>query len=75
MEMLMSVQKTVFHRLTPFQIYETFLHLCMRNGLMFSLGYGTFACVGKHFALMKTKVITVRLLKKSKFTIDRGCDK
>ena len=47
----------------------------MKNGPMLSFGYGPFACVGKHFALLETKIAIVRLLKKFKFTIDLGCDK
>lgn len=47
----------------------------MKNGPMFSFGYGPLACVGKHFALLETKVTIVRLLKMFKFTIDPGCDK
>ena len=42
---------------------------------MFSFGYGPFACVGKHFALLEIKVTIVRLLKKFKFTIDPECEK
>ena len=46
----------------------------VKNGPTFTFGYGPFSCVGKHFALMETKVTIVRLLKKFKFTIDPGCD-
>ena len=41
---------------------------------MFSLGYGPFGCVGKHFALLEIKVTIVRLLKKFKLTIDPECE-
>ena len=47
----------------------------LKNGPMFSFGYGPFACVGKHFALLEIKVTIVRLLKKFKFTIDPECEK
>ena len=47
----------------------------MKNGPTFTFGYGPFSCVGKHFALMETKITIVRLLKKFRFTIDQGCDK
>lgn len=47
----------------------------VQNGPIFTFDYDPLACVGKHFALVETKVTIVRLLKKFKFTIDSGCDK
>ena len=73
-----NLSKALIHRVT---FFEGVRHFCiyflggMKNGPMFSFGYGPFACVGKHFALLETKVTIVRLLKRFKFTIDPGYDK
>ena len=58
-------------------VRQFFIYLLgdVQNGPMFTFDYDPLACVGKHFALMETKVTIVRLLKKFKFTIDSGCDK
>ena len=47
----------------------------LKNDPMFSFGYGPFAFVGKHFALLEIKVTISRLLKKFTFTIDPECEK
>ena len=73
-----NLSKALFHRFT---FFEGVRHFCtyllgdMKIGPMFSFGYGPFACVGKHFAFLETKVTTVLLFKKFKFTIHPGFDK
>jgi len=55
-------------------IPERFLGNGLKNGTMFTFGYGPFSCIGKHFALLEMKVTIVRLMKKLKFSIDDGND-
>ena len=46
----------------------------LQRGTFLAFGYGPYACIGKHFALIEMKVTIVQLLKHFRFTIDPGCE-
>ena len=46
----------------------------LKNGSLFSFGYGPYSCIGKNFAVQEMKVVVVRLLQNFRFSIDTGND-
>ena len=46
----------------------------LQRGTFLTFGYGPYACIGKHFAMVEMKVTIAQLLKSFRFTIDPECE-